>query len=321
MPAIPKISRRNALGALSASVVFGAAGWLRAADRPVSHRMTTNLMCGMIGVQANQKAAIDLAHAHGFESVEAMPGDLARMSADEVKGLLAGMKSKNLVFGAAGLPVEFRRDESAFQESMKSLPRLADALERAGVTRMGTWLSPGSNTMTFLQNFKQHSRRLRTVVEVLRDRGLKLGLEYVGTKTLRDRMHYEFIHTMAETKELLAEINFPEVGFVLDSWHWWNANETPDDILSLKREQVIAVDLNDAPAGIPKEKQIDGQRELPLATGVIDAGVFLNALQKIGYDGPVRAEPFNKALDELDNDAACAKTSEALHKAFELIKT
>jgi sugar phosphate isomerase/epimerase len=282
--------------------------------------MTINLMGGMIGVRANQQAAIDLAHAHGFESVEAMPNDLARMSADQVKDLVAGMKSKNLVFGASGLPVEFRRDDAAFQESMKSLPRLAAALQRAAVTRVGTWLSPGSNSLTFLQNFKQHARRLREVAEVLRDHGLKLGLEYVGTKLSRDRMHYEFIHTMAETKELIAEIKSPEVGFVLDSWHWWTSNETADDILTLKAEQVVAVDLNDAPAGIPKEKQIDGQRELPLATGVIDVASFLNALQKLGYDGPVRAEPFNKPLNDLDNEAACAKTSEAMRKAFALIK-
>ena len=316
----PKLSRREALKTVSA-VLLTSPTLLSAAEAPPTKRkMTINLMCGMIGVQANQRAAIELAHAHGFESVEAMPNDLARMNADEVKELVDGMKSKNLVFGASGLPVEFRRDENAFQESMKSLPRLAAGLQRAGVTRVGTYLSPGSNSLSFLQNFKQHARRLRAVAAILRDHGLKLGLEYVGTKTLRDRMHYEFIHTMAETKELLAEIKDPEVGFVLDSWHWWNANETADDILTLKGEQVVAVDLNDAPAGIPKEKQIDGQRELPLATGMIDADSFLNALQKIGYDGPVRAEPFNKPLNELDNDAACAKTSEALHKAFALIK-
>ena len=320
MRGLSKISRREALGTLSASILLASPRLLRAADKPAARRMTINLMCGMIGVRADQKTAIDLAHSHGFESVEAMPNDLARMSPDEMKDLVAGMKSKNLVWGASGLPVEFRRDDSAFQESMKSLPRLAEALQGAGVTRVGTWLSPASNTLTFLQNFKQHAQRLRAVGKVLGDHGLKLGLEYVGTRSIRDRMHFEFIHTMAETKELLAEIGLPQIGFVLDSWHWWNANETADDILTLKGEQVVAVDLNDAPAGIPKEKQIDGQRELPLATGVIDVASFLNALQKIGYDGPVRAEPFNKPLNDLDNDAACAKTSAAMHKAFELIK-
>jgi sugar phosphate isomerase/epimerase len=320
MRAMSRFSRREALATIAGSVILGAPRLLHADEKSGRRRMTINLVCGMIGVQAGQKEAIELAHAHGFESVEAMPSDLARMSPDELKDLLAGMKSKGLVFGASGLPVEFRRDEDAFRNSMKTFPALAGALQRAGVTRVGTWISPGSNSLTFLQNFKQHARRLGEVAQVLRDHGLKVGLEYVGTRTIRDRNHYEFIHTMAETKELLAEINQPNLGFVLDSWHWWNSNETADDILTLKGEDVVAVDLNDAPTGIPKEKQIDGQRELPLATGVIDVAPFLNALQKIGYDGPVRAEPFNRVLNELDKEAACAKTSEALQKAFALIK-
>jgi sugar phosphate isomerase/epimerase len=79
------------------------------------------------------------------------------------------------------------------------------------------------------------------------------------------------------------------------------------------------VDLNDAPAGVPKEEQKDGQRELPCATGVIDLAAFMKALERIGYDGPARAEPFNRALNELDNEAACAATIKAMRKAFEFV--
>jgi sugar phosphate isomerase/epimerase len=314
-----RISRRDALKAAGLFAVFALPTF--ASENKPGRKMTINLQPGMIGVRANQQQAIELAHKHRFESVEAMPSDLARLSSSELDHLRAMMKEKSVVFGAAGLPVDFRGAEEKFEEGMKDLPRLADALQRAGVTRVGTWISPGSNGLTFLQNLKQHARRLRAVADVLADRQLRLGLEYVGTRTLRDRMHFEFVHTMAETKELIAEIGARNVGFVLDSWHWWNANESAEDILSLKAGQVVAVDLNDAPAGIPKEKQMDGQRELPLATGMIDLGAFLNALHKIGYDGPVRAEPFNKPLNDLDNDDACAKTSAALHKAFELINT
>ena len=124
---------------------------------------------------------------------------------------------------------------------------------------------------------------------------------------------------MAETKDLIAEIGTGNVGLVLDSWHWWQAGDSVEDILSLKNEEIVSVDLNDAPAGVPKEQQMDGQRELPCATGVIDVAAFLKALQRIGYDGPVRAEPFNRALNELDNEAACGATIKAMRKAFELV--
>ena len=120
-------------------------------------------------------------------------------------------------------------------------------------------------------------------------------------------------------KELIAEINTGNVGFQLDSWHWWNAGETAADILSLKGREVIAVDLNDAPAGIPKDQQVDNRRELPCATGVIDVAAFLNALNQIGYDGPVRAEPFNQVVNKMTKDDACAAAAAALKKAFALV--
>jgi sugar phosphate isomerase/epimerase len=87
----------------------------------------------------------------------------------------------------------------------------------------------------------------------------------------------------------------------------------------VKNQDIVSVDLNDAPAGIPREQQIDGQRELPAATGIIPVASFLNALLKVGYDGPLRAEPFNKALNEMDNDAACIATIAALKKACEKV--
>jgi sugar phosphate isomerase/epimerase len=314
------LSRRDALKCFSGSLLAVSTLHASAAEQRSDRKMTINLMPGMIGLRANQREAIELAHAHGFESVEAMGGELARMSDDEIKELIATMRGKHVVFGAAGLTVDFRGDDSKFQEGLKDLPKIADALKRAGVDRVGTWIMPGHNLLTHLQNLKQHGRRLRAIADVLGERGIRLGLEYVGTKTLRDRFHYEFVHTMAETKELIAEIGAKNVGFILDSWHWWNANETDQDILTLEAEQIVACDLNDAPAGVPKEKQIDGQRELPLATGVIPAASFLNALQKLGYDGPVRAEPFNKALNDLENEEACARTFDAMQRAFALVK-
>jgi sugar phosphate isomerase/epimerase len=313
-------SRRAALKAFSATLLAAAVVPALPEEKATGRKMTINLMPGMIGVRANQRELIELAHAHGFESVEPMGGELARLSADQVKEVLATMRSKHVVFGAAGLPVDFRGEESKFDEGLRGLPEIAEALHRAEVTRMGTWIMPGHNSLTHLQNLKQHAKRLRQIADILAERKIRLGLEYVGTKTLRDRFHYEFVHTMAETKELIAEIGAKNVGLILDSWHWWNANETDKDILTLSADQIIACDLNDAPAGKPKEQQIDGQRELPLATGVIPVQSFLNALQKLGYDGPVRAEPFNKPLNDLDNEEACAKTFDAMQRAFALIK-
>ena len=116
------------------------------------------------------------------------------------------MKAKKLVWAAEGLPVEFRGGDKAFQDSINRLPDFAKGLKRAGVTRVGTWLNPSHNTLTYLANFRQHARRLREAAKILGDYGLRLGLEYVGPKTSWSRGRFPFIHTMAEMKELIAEI-------------------------------------------------------------------------------------------------------------------
>jgi sugar phosphate isomerase/epimerase len=229
------------------------------------------------------------------------------------------MKTKGLAFGAAGLPVEFRQDQAKFEEGLKGLPKIAAGLKRAGVDRVSTWLSPCDAKLTYIQNFRQHATRLREVATVLKDHQIRLGLEYVGPKTSWTNRRFTFIHTMAEMKDLIGEINTVNVGLVIDSWHWWHAGETAADVQSLKGTDVIAVDLNDAPAGIPKDQQVDNRRELPCATGVIDVGALLTALNEIGYDGPVRAEPFNQAVNKMSKDEACEAAAASLRKAFALI--
>ncbi len=306
--------------AVAVSLASSASLYARAFAQNTARKMTMALSCGAIGVSAKPGEAIDLAARYGFEAVEVDAPYLASLSEDQLTEFLAYMKSKNIVFGAAGLPVEFRQDDARFNAGMGKLPGVAAALEKAGVGRVSTWIMPCHDSLTYLSNFHQHAARLREVARVLADHKVRLGLEYVGAKTLWTSMRYPFVHTMAEMKDLIGEIGGSNVGFLLDSFHWWNAGETDKDILSLKNEQVVSVDLNDAVAGIQREQQVDGRRELPCATGVIPVADFLNALNQIGYDGPVRAEPFNKAVNALPKEEACAVTAKALKQAFSLLK-
>ena len=56
---------------------------------------------------------------------------------------------------------------------------------------------------------------------------------------------------------------------------------------------VIDVHINDAPAGLSIDEQVDNVRTLPGETGVIPMTLFLQALVKMGYEGPVTPEPFS----------------------------
>jgi sugar phosphate isomerase/epimerase len=174
---------------------------------------------------------------------------------------------------------------------------------------------PCSNDLTYLQNFRQHASRLRACALVLHDHGQQLGLEYVGPRTLWRSQRHPFIHSLSELKELQVAIGADNLGVQLDSFHWFNAEESTEDLETLRSRDIITVDLNDAP-NVPLDDQHDGSRELPAATGVIPVSKFLGALISIGYDGPIQAEPFNKALAAMPMEEACAKTASAMKKAF-----
>ncbi len=287
-----------------------------AGDVVLMKKFTMDLCPGKIGVKANQREAILLASRHGFQSVEpeiSYLTSLGQSQLDEIVGLL---KEKHLVWGAAPVTVNFRGENGDFESGLKLLPDIAKGLQRAGVKRVGTWISPSHHELTYLANFRAHQERLSKIAKIYHEHGIRLGLEYVGPKTSWTSKKFSFIHTMAEAKELIHAIDSPNVGLVLDSWHWYCADETVEDLLTLTNEQIVAVDLNDAPSGIPREEQIDNRRELPSATGVIDVNAFLDALRRIGYDGPVRAEPFNQQLNAMDDEEAVKATSAAMKKAI-----
>ncbi len=277
------------------------------------------LNAGALGAKFDQLDLVVMASKYGYESIVSIPEEISNLKKARHLALLNYMKEDNISWGSGGLDVDFRKDAAKFKEGLKKLPRHAAALESVGATRMNTWIMPSNADYTYRENFELHRRRLKSVAKILGHHGVRLGLEYVGPKTLLTRSKYSFIRTMKEAKELIAEIDEPNVGFVLDSFHWYCAGEDKSDILSLTNEDIVTVDLNDARTGLTPDTQIDGQRELPMATGVIPMKDFLEALVQIGYDGPVRAEPFNQKLRDMDDELAVKATHEAMSAAFALV--
>lgn len=319
------VNRRDFTHTLTAA---GAAGLsLSARGEPATgspqrkRSFTLCLACGPIGVPGDPQKIIGWAAQYGFEAIEPSAAFLGKLSDGELEAFRGEMQAKNLVWGSSGLSLDFRGTEEAFAKGLASLPEFARALQRAGVTRVATWLSPSHKTLTYVANFRQHARRLREAARILGDHGLRLGLEYVGPKTSWSANCFPFLHSMAEMKDLIAEIGRDNVGFLVDSWHWYTAQENETDLLTLKASDVVLCHLNDAPAGIPVEQQMDNRRALPGATGVIDLKTFLGALVRIGYDGPVVCEPFSAELRQMSPDQALATVAAAMKKAAGLVET
>ncbi|HZP81611.1 MAG TPA: sugar phosphate isomerase/epimerase [Chthonomonadaceae bacterium] len=273
---------------------------------------------GAIGVRvSNLKEAIAAAKKGGFEGVEFGVHEVASLvetqGANAVTDLFA---QAGLRPAGWGLPTDWRTSEENWKKGLDELPRLAQAAAAIGCPRTMTWIMPCSDERPYEANRRFHIERFTPIARILADNGCALGLEFIGPKTLRESQKYPFIHTMGDMLQMGREIG-PNVGLLLDCWHWYTSHGTLDDIRALKPEQVVYVHVNDAPAGIPIDEQMDNVRALPGETGVIDIAGFLQALQAIGYDGPVTPEPFKKELNDLpSNDARLEKVGAAMTAIF-----
>lgn len=310
---------RSAIAATAALHLAGPLAWASQISSKV--KFYKNLGHGHIGVKADQRQALEYAVKYGFAGITPNPGEFEGKSAVEINEWMAAMKEKGVRYGSGGLPVEFRRDEDRFKKDLLQLPKQAGLLKQLGVSRVATWIMPGHNELTYLQHFELLKTRFREAAKVLKDYDIRLGLEFVGPRTSRERFRFAFACTQIDMMELVNAIGEPNVGLLLDSWHWYTSHGTVEELLRLSNKDIVHVHVNDAPSGVEVDQQVDNRRALPVTTGVIDMKGFINALVKIGYDGPVECEPFDQELRKMDADAALQKTSESLSRLWDLITT
>ena len=146
---------------------------------------------------------------------------------------------------------------------------------------------------------------------------LQVGLEFIGTWGLRRTRRHEFIHTIEGVRCLAAAANIEShVGMKLDAYHWWTNGGLLEDIVKLRPDEIMYVELNDALPGFSITECPELSRELPGQTGVINSVGLLATLRHLGYDGPVVAEPFNRHLQTLPASSAVEAVSSALDSVF-----
>lgn len=279
--------------------------------------MFRSLNPGALGIKCSLEETITYAIRYGFEGFDVPIGEVLRRSdSSGIETVAALLNNSGLLLGPCGLSIDWRtEDEAIFQQGLTELPRFASIAQRLGVTRVTTWVLPGHNERAKQEQWHFLLKRFRRIATILGDHGLRLGLEFIGPKTSRDRFRHEFIYTAPEMLIFAREVG-SNVGLLHDSWHWYTSGGTLAEIRGMANRDIVAVHVNDAPAGIPRDEQIDNVRLLPMESGVIDLPGYLTALKSIRYDGPVTVEPFSARLRTLPPEEAIAQTADALDKAW-----
>lgn len=275
--------------------------------------MYTSLSTGALKISATFADQVRLASAGHFAGLDFSIEEVSALAdQDGVEAVRAQLSAAGLRPGSWGLPLPFQMgDDAAMQAALDALPHYAEVAEALGAKRCHTWVLPFSDTLPFAANETRHIERLRPAADILAQHSIRLGLEFIGPATLRRDHAHAFVFAQDGMLALAHQIG-PNVGLLLDSYHWYTSHGRVAGLKRLRAQDVVHVHLNDAPVGIPEDSQLDLVRCLPGATGVIDLISFLGVLQAMGYDGPITVEPFDASLHELTPDERVSRAARSL---------
>lgn len=234
---------------------------------------------------------VRLAGRLGYGGVDVNLGAARKDGVDATRALLAAAKVRPAI---AGLPLQFAApDEAVFHTALAALDEQAKFAAAIGLNRMMAVLGPGSP----VPREERHAfvkARLSRVAEVLGRSNIRLALEFLGPLHFRrpsERSPHQYIWTLNETVALAKEVG-PNIGVVLDIWHWHHSQGTTADILAAGKSRILHIHLSDAKAQ-PPEEVLDSQRLMP-GEGVIDSTGFFQALKTIEYEDAISPEPLGR---------------------------
>lgn len=275
--------------------------------------MYRTLAPGAIGVRVPFPEAVALAARYGFEGITVDYATIQELGLDQTRQLL---DAHHIRPALTGLPVRFREDQATFEQDLAALPPIVRALADLGCTRATTWFPPYHETLTYEEQFAQMRDRLGILCDAIAPYRLRYGLEFIGPESFRRGQPNVYIHDLPGLLALIEAVGRDNLGVLLDAWHWYTSGGTAADLDRLTDQLVVVVHVNDAPAGVPREEQIDQVRALPGETGVIPLETFMGALVRMGYTGPVMVEPFSERLRQLSPEEAVAETARSLESIW-----
>ncbi|MBQ9716669.1 MAG: sugar phosphate isomerase/epimerase [Clostridia bacterium] len=256
--------------------------------------MIRTLDTSMLNFPYTYRELAPIAARFGIQALS-VPGSLFE-SEETAAEATAYLAEYGLRWGLLPLPADFYHwdlTDEAFDAALETLRYRAEIGQKSGITHAYNHVWP-TGPRAFDENFDCHVRRVLAVSSVLRDAGIRYGLEFLGPHELRTWQKYEFVHSLSGVLAI-ADAADGIAGIAFDTFHWYcSAAGCPDDLLYMTQhtERLVAVHLNDAVAGVPYSEQKDMQRRLPMETGVIDSRDILRRFMAHPNDALYMIEPF-----------------------------
>ena len=281
--------------------------------------MYPSLMPDLIGIPSGPAESVAIASRAGFVGLDIRFNKFAnQIEKLDTEAFADAMAAAGLRPGYCSItPQKLNVSQEDWEREMADVPRRAKLAHALGYRRATSVVVPFHETMTFDENLEFHAGRAREAATVLGDFGIAFGMEYVSPRTRWYGQGHEFVRSLEGMRTLLDAVGADNIGVMLDSFHWACAQETADDLRTLRPEQIVAVHVCDLLADTPLDEQDVRFRASPGETGGVDMDTFLRTLDEIGYDGPISAEPTHPRWKEMDADEAAGVTARAIRGCFE----
>jgi sugar phosphate isomerase/epimerase len=309
------LERATCAGALLAVTGPRVGAWQAAG--PAQGRMYVSLS-GSVARGVGWPDLARLAARVGFDGVDWSLGSAKTAGLDATKALFAELKIRPSITNLPmARPLPFQGEQAAFDQALVQLADEAAFTAAIGCDRMMVVLSP-TGPLPKEEWRKVVRDRISAVSQVLQRSNVQLGLEFLGVQSFRAGRAggpppNPFIWTLPETVDLAKDCG-PNVGVILDVWHWHHSGGTTADILNTPKSRIVHVHVSDAKAQAPEDVR-DNQRLMP-GEGVIDLTGFFQALKKIGYEGGVSPEPLGRVPADMSPEDGARLALETTHAAM-----
>jgi sugar phosphate isomerase/epimerase len=251
---------------------------------------------------------IDLAQAAGFHQIGLWNKDIddalaAGRSLAEIKAKLdaSGLRVAELCFLGGWMDA----DEAKLKGVLAQAHRLSEMSKALGCDILVTVPALSAGWLNGAPD------RFRQVCQVAAEYGIRVALEFPGIAA--------DVHDLASARELVRAAGCANGGLIIDTFHFFLGGLKLEDFDRLSPGEIFLVHVSDA-MKLPMEKlrMPHDNRTFP-GEGTIDYAPIFQHLNRLGYDGAISLEIWNRELHQADPAEVVKRGAASLQRFESLI--
>lgn len=269
---------------------------------------------GATTMHADLETDIMAASAAGFELIEIWAAKLRvflrEKTTDDLKALLAEHRLEPYSINSIE-HITFRTaaDYEKIKAETEELTAIAGAIGCPYVVVVPGRLPENATKTTIIE---ESVRVLNELADIAEKNGAGLAFEFLGQTDCS-------VQTLDLCSEIVNLVNRPNVGNVLDTFHFYAGNSSFEAIDRLDPEKLFIFHINDA-EDLPKTELTDAHRLYP-GTGILPLKEIKRRFDNIGYDRMVSIEIFRPEYWNQDPFDVAARARQATIDVLELEKS